>query len=396
MQLLSEEHAHDGRRPAAPVFARQWLVADSLRAVCDHRRGSGLDRTAPSTTAEPAGARRAAARPACVSRKRAISSKPSRKTGRASSCRWPRSCCSPCSSFRAARPNRRTRTSPTRSTTTPYCSGPPGRTGPVRRGGLASAALLVFAELCFMSLFVASLLVHAIKGAEDTTRSDRHGEPEVTAMHYVTGSRFWFESFQNWQSEFLSLAAMVYLSVYLPAGLSGVEARRHARTTQTGNEVAARASVSGICRERRLTPSGCSPTRAIPTDSTATFARLAQLRRRAERRRSTRSEPAVRLPRARLRVRSLDNDERRSICARAIFGCDVNAQHIDGAQRSRARSRSATCNSLARRSRSSRRAICRPSTSSHCTAYTAGSMRTRAARSGDSSLSASSPAASST
>ena len=28
-------------------------------------------------------------------------------------------------------------------------------------------------------------------------------------------SRFWFESFQNWQSEFLSLAAMVYLAVYL-------------------------------------------------------------------------------------------------------------------------------------------------------------------------------------
>jgi hypothetical protein len=28
-------------------------------------------------------------------------------------------------------------------------------------------------------------------------------------------SRFWFESFQNWQSEFLSLAAMVYLAVFL-------------------------------------------------------------------------------------------------------------------------------------------------------------------------------------
>jgi hypothetical protein len=32
---------------------------------------------------------------------------------------------------------------------------------------------------------------------------------------FMGTSRFWFESMQNWQSEFLSLAAMVYLSVYL-------------------------------------------------------------------------------------------------------------------------------------------------------------------------------------
>jgi ferritin-like metal-binding protein YciE len=31
----------------------------------------------------------------------------------------------------------------------------------------------------------------------------------------VTSARFWFESLQNWQSEFLSIAAMVWLAVYL-------------------------------------------------------------------------------------------------------------------------------------------------------------------------------------
>jgi hypothetical protein len=31
----------------------------------------------------------------------------------------------------------------------------------------------------------------------------------------MTGSEFWFQSFQNWQSEFLAVGAMVYLSVYL-------------------------------------------------------------------------------------------------------------------------------------------------------------------------------------
>jgi hypothetical protein len=32
---------------------------------------------------------------------------------------------------------------------------------------------------------------------------------------FVRGSEFWFQSFQNWQSEFLSLVAMVVLSIWL-------------------------------------------------------------------------------------------------------------------------------------------------------------------------------------
>lgn len=34
-------------------------------------------------------------------------------------------------------------------------------------------------------------------------------------MQYLGTSRFWFESLQNWQSEFLSIAAMVILTVWL-------------------------------------------------------------------------------------------------------------------------------------------------------------------------------------
>lgn len=32
---------------------------------------------------------------------------------------------------------------------------------------------------------------------------------------YLASSRFWFESFQNWQSEFLSIGAMVVLTIWL-------------------------------------------------------------------------------------------------------------------------------------------------------------------------------------
>jgi hypothetical protein len=40
-------------------------------------------------------------------------------------------------------------------------------------------------------------------------------KPSVTAMQYISESRFWFESFQNWQSEFLAVASLVLLSVWL-------------------------------------------------------------------------------------------------------------------------------------------------------------------------------------
>ena len=37
----------------------------------------------------------------------------------------------------------------------------------------------------------------------------------MSALEYATTSRFWFESFQNWQSEFLAVGAIVVLSTVL-------------------------------------------------------------------------------------------------------------------------------------------------------------------------------------
>lgn len=42
-----------------------------------------------------------------------------------------------------------------------------------------------------------------------------HGEPMISLGEHVTSSRFWFESFQNWQSEFLAVGALVGLSIWL-------------------------------------------------------------------------------------------------------------------------------------------------------------------------------------
>lgn len=43
----------------------------------------------------------------------------------------------------------------------------------------------------------------------------RHGEQMKTATAYLYDAQFWFESFQNWQSEFMSTAALVVLSIVL-------------------------------------------------------------------------------------------------------------------------------------------------------------------------------------
>jgi hypothetical protein len=93
----------------------------------------------------------------------------------------------------------------------------PGAPGPVRRGGLALVLYRHSLSLTFGLLFLISLVLHAVGGAgEYNEEQAAHGQPErVTTLQYMGTSRFWFESLQNWQSEFLSLAAMVVLTIFL-------------------------------------------------------------------------------------------------------------------------------------------------------------------------------------
>ncbi len=87
---------------------------------------------------------------------------------------------------------------------------------PVRRGG---AALLLYKHslsLALFALFALSFTLHAVGGAVGYSEEQRqHGGSAVSALGYLGTSRFWFESFQNWQSEFLSVAMLVLLSVWL-------------------------------------------------------------------------------------------------------------------------------------------------------------------------------------
>jgi hypothetical protein len=87
---------------------------------------------------------------------------------------------------------------------------------PVRRGGWALRLYSHSLSICFIALFLLSVAIHVAAGVRiHNEERIAHGVPPESAMNYFASSQFWFEAMQNWQSEFLSLAAMVYLSVYL-------------------------------------------------------------------------------------------------------------------------------------------------------------------------------------
>ena len=87
---------------------------------------------------------------------------------------------------------------------------------PVKRGGLVLKIYEHSLSLLLLLLFVASFTMHALGGTSAYNEEQlSHGESPLTVLEYVGASQFWFESFQNWQSEFLAVAVLVGASVYL-------------------------------------------------------------------------------------------------------------------------------------------------------------------------------------
>lgn len=88
---------------------------------------------------------------------------------------------------------------------------------PVRKGGLVLKLYENSLSLAFLILFLCSFLLHAAGGAREFNQDQaEHGAGErVTTFRYMATSRFWFESLQNWQSEFLSVGLMVVFSIWL-------------------------------------------------------------------------------------------------------------------------------------------------------------------------------------
>jgi len=92
----------------------------------------------------------------------------------------------------------------------------PHAPGPVKRGGVALVLYQNSLGLAFFLLFLLSFSLHALGGAASYNEEQQlHGEYALSPIEYLSTSRFWFESFQNWQSEFLAIGSMVVLSIFL-------------------------------------------------------------------------------------------------------------------------------------------------------------------------------------
>ena len=95
-------------------------------------------------------------------------------------------------------------------------SGRRGTPWPVRRGGWVLKIYENSLAIAFIALFSASMALHAVGGARAySAEQQQHGEAAVSVWRYLATSQFWFESMQNWQSEFIAVAAIVVLSVFL-------------------------------------------------------------------------------------------------------------------------------------------------------------------------------------
>ena len=111
----------------------------------------------------------------------------------------------------------------------------PGAPWPVRRGGWVLRVYEYSLGLALGLLFLASFTGHSIGGWRAyRAEASLDGQTPPSWAEYVTSARFWFESLQNWQSEFLAIGAMVWLSVYLRYRGSPESKPVHAAHHETG------------------------------------------------------------------------------------------------------------------------------------------------------------------
>jgi hypothetical protein len=87
---------------------------------------------------------------------------------------------------------------------------------PVKAGGWILSVYKHSLTIALFLLFILSFAVHFYGSLKDeNVQLALKGMPLETPGKYFADSRFWFESFQNWQSEFLSVFAIIILSIFL-------------------------------------------------------------------------------------------------------------------------------------------------------------------------------------
>jgi hypothetical protein len=111
----------------------------------------------------------------------------------------------------------------------------PNAPWPVRKGGMW---LRVYAHSLGIALFVLfglSFWLHLLGSTRHANdEALLHAAPAMTAAERLADPAFWFESFQNWQSEFLSMSVLVVLGIFLRERGSPQSKPVHAPHSRTG------------------------------------------------------------------------------------------------------------------------------------------------------------------
>jgi hypothetical protein len=111
----------------------------------------------------------------------------------------------------------------------------PVEPSPSRLRGLAAILYAYSLGIALTLLFVASFPLH-LRGSHRAAVAEAafHGTPPSSLAEHLTSAQFWFESFQNWQSEFLATAALVLLSIMLRFRGSPESKHVDAKNSETG------------------------------------------------------------------------------------------------------------------------------------------------------------------
>ena len=86
----------------------------------------------------------------------------------------------------------------------------------IKKGGFILSVYKHSLSLSLLLLFLISFVLHWYGSNKDFNQINMLEGKDTESMYaYLSNSRLWFESFQNWQSEFLSVFAIIFLSIYL-------------------------------------------------------------------------------------------------------------------------------------------------------------------------------------
>ena len=92
----------------------------------------------------------------------------------------------------------------------------PDAPAPVRKGGWRLFLYRHSLSLALAAFFLVSFVAHAWGGMkEENSEREAHHLGQLGFGEFISSAKFWFQSMQNWQSEFLAVLAIVVLSIWL-------------------------------------------------------------------------------------------------------------------------------------------------------------------------------------